>query len=164
MPIRVARNDDTPQILSIYAAARSFMHATGNPTQWPSDYPGLADINADMAQGALYVLAGDGEERGQVQAVFFFAQGPDRTYDRIDGAWPNDEPYAVVHRIAARTGSGAGRRCIAWACEQVQNLRIDTHENNAPMRHVLAGMGFVECGTIICEDGTPRVAYQHTRR
>ena len=135
------------------------MRATGNPTQWPSDYPSLEDISADMAQSALYVCV----HKDQVQAVFFFAQGPDHTYDHIDGAWLNGEPYAVVHRIAARAGSGAGKRCIAWACGQVHNLRIDTHKNNAPMRHVLAGMGFVECGTIICEDGTPRVAYQHVR-
>ena len=159
MPIRVARNDDIPHILDVYASARAFMHATGNPTQWPSNYPGLEDVSADMAQNALYVYA----HEEQVQAVFFFAQGPDHTYDNIDGAWLNSEPYAVVHRIAARAKSGAGKRCIAWACKQVNNLRIDTHKNNAPMRHVLASMGFVECGTIICEDGTPRIAYQHVR-
>ena len=157
MCIRKACERDIPQILSLYAAAREFMHQSGNPTQWPGNYPALEDVIDDMARNALFVYA----QGSDVLAVFFFACGRDRTYDHIDGAWLNDEPYAVVHRVASRRGSGAGRRCLAWACDQVSNLRIDTHENNAPMRHVLLGLGFVECGTIICEDGTPRIAYQH---
>ncbi|MBR3224048.1 MAG: GNAT family N-acetyltransferase [Atopobiaceae bacterium] len=159
MRIRHANKQDIPRILRIYAAARDFMHRSGNPTQWPDDYPGHADVAADMRHSSLYVC----EMNEEVLAVFFFAMGPDPTYAHIDGSWLNDEPYGVVHRIAAQQGSGAGRTCIEWACAQVPNLRIDTHEHNAPMRHVLNKLGFAECGTIICEDGTPRVAYHYVR-
>ena len=157
--IRRAIEQDVPQILQIYAQARDFMRSTGNPTQWVDGYPGLADVAQDLAHDTLFVCA-DGT---CVQAVFFCAVGPDPTYEHIDGAWLNERPYIVVHRIAARAGSGAGRRCLAWACEQSANVRIDTHEDNAPMRHVLTSLGFVECGIIICDNGTPRVAYQHAR-
>lgn len=157
--IRHATCADVPAILDIYAGARAFMRKTGNLTQWPEGYPGAEDVLGDIADGNLYVCVG-GEE---LVAVFYMAEGPDPTYAHIDGAWPNDEPYSVIHRIAAREGTGAGRYCIQHVRDSVQNLRIDTHEDNLPMRHVLASLGFVECGTIICNDGTPRIAYQHTR-
>lgn len=157
--IRHASRADVPAILEIYAGARAFMRKTGNLTQWPDSYPGADDILRDIADGNLYVCVADDE----VVAVFYRAEGPDPTYAHIDGAWPNDEPYSVIHRIAAREGTGAGRFCIQRTCDSVRNLRIDTHEDNLPMRHVLTNLGFVECGTIICNDGTPRIAYQHTR-
>ena len=160
MCVRIANQRDVPRILKLYATARDFMRRSGNPTQWPDDYPSLADVTADIGHRSLYVC----ENNGEVQAVFFFAQGPDPTYAHIDGSWLNEEPYGVVHRIAAQEGSGAGRACIQWACTQVLNLRIDTHEKNVPMRHVLTQLGFAECGTIICEDGTPRIAYHYARR
>lgn len=157
MCIRKAAAGDETRILALYTAAREFMRESGNPTQWPYGYPGLEDIQADLARESLFVH----ERSGELDAVFFFAAGPDSTYAQIDGAWLNDESYAVVHRIAAKRGSGAGRRCLAWACKNARNLRIDTHEDNGPMRHVLRELGFVECGTIICDNGTPRVAYHH---
>lgn len=158
MRIRLATQADVPQILRLYDAAHDFMRRTGNPTQWPDGYPGEEDVADDMARDALYVCVDDADE-SEVLAVFLFAPGPDPTYASIDGAWLNDEPYYVVHRIAAREGSGAGRASLAWACEHARNLRIDTHESNAPMRRALEGLGFVECGIIICDNGTPRVAY-----
>ena len=156
--IRLATQADVPAILDLYADARAFMRRTGNLTQWPDGYPSADDVLGDIAGGNLLVCVADGE----VFAVFFLAEGPDPTYEHIDGAWPNDEPYSVIHRIAAREGTGAGRRCIRHVCEGTRNVRIDTHEDNLPMRHVLASLGFEECGTIICNDGTPRLAYQHT--
>lgn len=161
MPVRRANAGDIDQMLDLYAAAREFMRDTGNATQWPDGYPGIQEINNDLRKKSLYVF--EDECSAQIDAVFFFAAGPDHTYNHIDGAWPNNEPYSVMHRVASRRGSGAGRACLAWACAHANNLRIDTHEKNGPMRHVLRTMGFMECGTIICEDGTPRVAYQHVR-
>ena len=46
--IRRATTDDLEAVCSIYAAARAFMHANGNPTQWPGDYPGLSDAEKDL--------------------------------------------------------------------------------------------------------------------
>jgi len=65
-----------------------------------------------------------------------------------------------VHRIA--TGGarkGAGAFCLNWCLDQCGNLRIDTHRDNRPMRALLAKLGFVYCGVIYVEDGTPRLAY-----
>lgn len=53
--IRKARLEDMPAILNLYAAARAFMAANGNPTQWGSSYPAEEQLREDMAAGELYV-------------------------------------------------------------------------------------------------------------
>ena len=75
------------------------------------------------------------------------------------------KPLKVVHRIATDgTVKGTGSFCLQWACDQHPHQRIDTHPDNAPLRHVLEKLGFVECGTIYVdahEKHSPRVAYEH---
>lgn len=156
--IRKATARDTEAMLSLYANARAFMRSQGNASQWGDSYPGIDDIERDLAADALFACV---DECDEVLAAFFFREGPDPTYAEIDGAWTDDGPYHVMHRVAARAGSGAGRFSIKWASRQVRSVRIDTHEDNRPMRHVLASLGFTECGTIHLADGSPRIAYQH---
>ena len=49
------------------------------------------------------------------------------------------------------------RLCIK---NKIYSLRVDTHEDNWNMNHFLIKHGFVRCGMIFVEDGTPRVAYE----
>ena len=88
--------------------------------------------------------------------------GADPTYQVIeDGAWIDDRPYGVIHRIASREGvRGAGSFCMQWGFAECGNLRMDTHEDNKVMQHVLEKNGFRRCGRIYVEDGSPRIAYQ----
>lgn len=53
--------------------------------------------------------------------------------------------------------------CIDWCLQQGLPLRADTHTDNTYMQHALTATGFVRCGTIYTEDGTPRLAYYHRR-
>lgn len=100
-------------------------------------------------------------ETKQITGVFAFQIGEEPTYQRIQGRWLNDFPYGVIHRIA---GNGREKGILAIClrfCETFTgNLRIDTHENNLIMRHLLKKHGFQECGVIYVEDHTPRIAYQ----
>lgn len=43
---------------------------------------------------------------------------------------------------------------------RVPHLRIDTHEDNAVMQHVIEKCGFKRCGIIYVSNGTPRIAYE----
>ena len=79
-----------------------------------------------------------------------------------DGAWLDDSPYGVVHRIAT-DGSvkGAGSFCLNWAYEQCGHMRIDTHGDNKVMQNMVKKLGFVHCGTIyVEEDDNPRLAFE----
>lgn len=144
-------------ILAVYEKARTFMVQTGNPTQWGTNYPPEEMIRQDILDGKCYVNLWN----NKILAVFYFSIESDPTYAYIDGAWLNDAPYGVIHRIAVgESGKAAAAACFAFAESLCDNIRIDTHENNIPMQRCLAKHGFVRCGTIYLEDGDPRIAYQ----
>lgn len=161
MEIRKTGIEDLAEIMRVYETARVFMAQNGNPTQWGDSYPNEELIRQDIAQGISYV----GEQDGEIESVFVYFKGDDPTYQVIEnGNWVNDEPYGVVHRIASRGKvKGAGTQCILWGFAQCGNLRIDTHDDNKVMQHVLEKNGFVKCGRIYTDDGTPRIAYQKVR-
>ena len=158
MLIRKTRTEDFAEVMEIYAIARKFMAGAGNPTQWGSVYPPEELIREDIEQGISYVA----EEDGEIEAVFMYFFGDDPTYHIIeDGNWKNTEPYGVIHRIASKGKiKGTGAKCLLWGYEQCGNLKIDTHEDNVVMQHVLEKNGFERCGKIYTHDGTPRIAYQ----
>ena len=155
--IQKANLSQLPEILEIYEKARQFMAQSGNPDQWGTAYPPEEMIRQDILDGKSYVnLDGD-----HIRAVFYFAVEADPTYSYIDGAWRNDAPYGVIHRIAVgENGRGVAAECFRFAWECCGNLRIDTHEKNLPMQRCLAKHGFERCGIIYLEDGDPRIAYQ----
>lgn len=163
MTIRKTELGDLPRLMEIYAFARAFMAAHGNPRQWgPTNWPPEALLRADIASGHSYVCLND---EGRVIGTFYFIQGQDiePLYRGItDGAWRDDSPYGVVHRIAADGSErGIGAYCLNWAYEQCGHMRIDTHGDNRVMQRLLEKLGFVRCGTVFVEeDDDPRLAYE----
>lgn len=161
MEIQKATIHDLPRIMQLYAQARQFMVDTGNPRQWAArNWPPQWLLEQDIQQGKLYVCWCE----DTLAAVFYYDFGDDidPTYRRIDnGRWLSDTPYGVVHRIAAKAGSGAGKFCLRWAWERSGHLRIDTHGDNRVMQHVLRQLGFARCGIIhVAEDNDPRIAFE----
>lgn len=156
--IRLATAEDLPEILRVYAAARAYMKANGNPSQWGDSHPARALLEEDIRQQRLYVDDTDG-----VHGAFALVFGEDPTYAVIEGgSWLNDAPYATVHRIASDGEKpGVFGRSIAFCRRQCGNLRIDTHHDNRTMQHLVEKYGFVRCGIIYVEDGSPRIAYQY---
>lgn len=154
--IRKAKPEDLPRILEIYAYARQFMRDNGNPTQWGDGAPAESTLNRDIAAGQLYVL-----EQNGLHAVFALIPGNDPTYAEIEGAWLSQSPYATLHRVAGDGMlHGIFDSAVAFAKTQYPHLRIDTHRDNQIMQHVITKNGFVYCGVINTEDGTPRLAYE----
>ena len=162
MEIRHTRIDDLPRLQEIYQFARQFMAEHGNPNQWgPTNWPPQALLESDIATGISYVC----EHDGRIVGTFAFLCGPniEPTYRTIfDGAWIDDGPYGVIHRMAS-DGSvkGIGAFCIDWAFKQCGHLRVDTHGDNLVMQNLLVKLGFTHCGTIyVEEDDYPRLAYE----
>jgi len=160
MNIRTATLEDLDTILQIYADARAYMRQGGNLTQWAGGHPTKAVVEADIRAQELYVCT----EESEILGVFFFRVGKDPTYHCIyDGAWQNDAPYAVIHRIAVSKsshGKGVAAFCFAYCYSQFQNLKIDTHRDNHPMQRALLKNGFRYCGIIHLLNGDERLAYQ----
>ena len=161
--IRPANQTDMAEILDIYAQARRFMAENGNPTQWGQHHPAQQILEEDILLSRLYVVE-DGE---RLCGVFMFQVGDDPTYAHIEGSWRSTAPYGVIHRIGSdATMHGVLQAAVDFCAKRTDNLRIDTHADNAIMQHALEKAGFSRCGIIYCHDGSPRVAYQlrHTMR
>ena len=156
--IRNAIPADIKQILAVYQAARTFMAANGNPTQWGTTYPAPELLEEDIRLGRLFV----DETQGQVCGVFMFTMGDDPTYAYIeDGNWLDSSPYGVIHRVASDgTVGGVLKRCVEFCRTKCSHLRIDTHADNHVMQKLVTRAGFTRCGTIYVEDGSPRIAYE----
>jgi RimJ/RimL family protein N-acetyltransferase len=139
------------------------MAENGNPNQWgPTQWPPEALLRRDIARGDSYVCV----HEDRVVGTFYFICGKDiePTYAEItDGAWLDDSPYGVIHRIAvASHGRGVASFCFAYALSQCPNLKIDTHADNLPMQRALEKNGFSRCGIIHLENGEERIAFQKT--
>ena len=131
----------------------------GNPSQWPEGYPLAEQLSSDIARDHSYVCVAP-EYVGLV-GTFYFAVEEEPTYRHIEGRWLNDKPYGVIHRLASDGRvRGLFRECLAFASKYCSEIRVDTHEDNAPMRQLLVAEGFVPCGTVYIADGSPRIAYQ----
>ena len=159
MHIRKAKTEEIDVIMSVFDVARQFMVKTGNDKQWIDGYPSKELIAGNIHDESLYVCLSDD---GQIVGVFYFKVEADKTYAKIyDGAWLNDEPYGVVHRIASNGKQrGIGDACLQWCMEQCGNIRVDTHHDNIVMQNVLVRNGYRQCGIIYVANGTERIAFQ----
>lgn len=159
MIIRPTELKDLPLVMGIYEYARSFMRANGNATQWVNGYPSEELIRQEIEDNHSFVCIG---EQGEIAGTFCFILGDDPTYRQIyEGAWLNDAPYGVIHRMATNgKWKGVADACFDWCMEKSDNIRVDTHKDNLVMQHILEKRGFRRCGIIYVKDGTERIAYQ----
>lgn len=160
MSIRLLKTEELDEALVIYENARAFMRRIGNVNQWKDNWPPVEVLRDDIVKHRLYGVFHDDVLAGVF--VYWYGEHAESTYNVIyDGAWQCDRPYGVVHRIAAAEGSGAGKEAIRWAIRSANgHLRMDTHEDNAAMRHVLESLGFHQCGIILLTNGDPRIAFE----
>ena len=159
MTIRPTTYADIDALLAIFAYARAQMAADGNPTQWGDGYPSREQLEHDIQRGVSYVV----EKNGQVCATFVFIIGEDPTYAYIeDGQWLNDTLlYGTIHRIASNGQErGIFPFVLHWCSALCPNIRIDTHEDNKRMIHLIEQAKFTRCGIIYTRNNTPRIVYQ----
>lgn len=160
MKIRLAKPKDIPEMKKVFDTARAFQLDNGI-IQWAEGYPSKELILEDIALDAAYVTFNKEDELIGVLSVF---TEPDPTYFEIEGEWLNDESYATVHRIASnRKEKGVGQKLLKWVQNRHSNIRIDTHKDNQPMKHVLNKLGFQYTGVITLEDGEFRDAYHYVK-
>lgn len=159
MTIRSSILSDIPRLQEVFAVARQFMRATGNPNQWAESYPSVDQLTADIERGDSFVCI----HEGRIVATFVLRGGIDPTYTIIyDGAWKNENPYATIHRIAS-TGEVKGIFDVVmnFALRTYGTIRIDTHRDNVVMRRLVERKGFEYCGIIHCWNGDERLAFQY---
>ena len=159
MNIRPTTYADIDALLAIFAYARAQMIADGNPTQWGDGYPSREQLMSDIQRGVSYIV----EHNTHPCATFVFIIGEDPTYHYIeDGQWlDNTQPYGTIHRIASNGEQrGIFPFVLHWCSAQCPNIRIDTHEDNKRMIHLIEQAHFQRRGIIYTRNNSPRIAYQ----
>lgn len=142
-------------------SAKKLLHDEG-VDQWQNGYPDEACIQQDLENGKGYFAVASGEKLGYLCIDF----DGEPAYENLQGEWGSDEPYVVVHRMAfspEARGKGLAEETILrvgeFALERgVRSFRMDTDEDNARMKHILAKLGFTYRGTIWF-DNSIKIAY-----
>ncbi|MBQ1862325.1 MAG: GNAT family N-acetyltransferase [Clostridia bacterium] len=164
MIIRKGEMRDIPEIMSIINSAKKFFRENGID-QWQNGVPNEETIVNDIKNGENYIV----EDDGAVVATAMISLRGEPTYRRIySGKWLCSGKYGVIHRVAVlprQKRSGLASMLVEKAKKITldagyASLRIDTHENNLPMRKMIEKNGFVFCGTVFLADGSPRRAYE----
>lgn len=158
--IREARAENIPQLMPVFETARQIMRQSGNVHQWINGYPSKEVVRKDIERHGGFVVT----DNEQIVGYFAFLPSPEPTYSTIyEGAWLNDEPYYVIHRLASCPDVHGVWDCVLeWAFERTNTLRVDTHRDNHIMQHNLEKHEFTYCGIIYLFSGDERLAYQKT--
>lgn len=159
MQVRRTTQADRLRRQEIFDAGVLYQKSHGNPNQWAFGYPGAEALETDIQRGTGYVV----EHEGRIVGTFSLIFGEDPTYKIIEqGAWRMDSPYAAIHRVAS-DGSvkGVGDFILRWCISRAGHVRIDTHQDNKTMQHVILKNGFQYCGIIHLANGALRLAYEY---
>ena len=164
MNLRLSNEKDLTEIMSIIDEAKKFLK-NNKVDQWQNGYPNKEVILNDINKNESYVIENNGEVIGTTALSF----AGEKNYDKIyEGKWISNGPYAVIHRIAVSKVKGlknigteilkkSEELCIA---NGINNIKIDTHEDNIPMQKLLLKNNYKYCGVIYLEDGNKRIAFE----
>ena len=173
--IKKATLRDLNDIMAVIEEARGTIALLGI-NQWQDGYPTREIIENDIKSGVSFCV--ENVDTGEIISTFGVFENGEVLYDRIfDGEWrtgnslselKGDVCYTAIHRVAISLkarGSGLSGTIINFVADLAKeknksSLRIDTHEGNVVMRRMLEKNGFCHCGTILLENGDPRVAYE----
>ena len=162
MTLKQAQAQDVHRIWGIILQAKQQMRKL-NSTQWDDDYPLIETIQEDVAKDYGYILTSDRGDTLAYGAVIFDGEP---AYEHIEGKWPNQKPYATLHRLAVADEAkhqGVAGIFIAEAEKLsaqrgILNFRVDTNFDNIYMQKALVKADFVYCGEVVYPRGR-RLAY-----
>ena len=160
---RLARIEDIDSVMEVIEDARALLKEEGNG-QWQFGYPDRSDLLNDIKNKELYCIIDNG-----VIASVCAITGYEESYMHFyEGWWKTDQDYLVIHRVAVREsyrGKGYGKALFDVFIEvakekRIHSLRIDTHENNSLLLHIMKEKGFEYCGRAILPPNKDRVMYE----
>lgn len=155
LELRKATMADFDQIMTILRDGANQLAESG-VNQWQGEYPSPDQIKEDIKQGwAFLAMSDDQETVGAISIV----SAPDHDYDNLDGHWLNpSDRYVVIHRVAIHSnhaGKGYATKLLSAVIDgikrnrpDIDSIRIDTHEDNLAMQHLIDKMGFKRVGSL----------------
>ena len=174
---RKAKIEDLDQIMEAVEDSREVLRLQGNG-QWQDGYPNKDDFINDINNKRLFVTFD--KEPNEIVGVCALTYSEEDYHHLYEGKWLTELPYMVMHRVAIKKkyrGRGYGKRLFelfiaiitavitSYFIEQAKvegyrSLRIDTHEGNAIMRHLIESFGFTYCGKAILTPNKDRMMFE----
>ena len=167
MKIRLSTFNDVPKIIEIINDAKAYL-ASHNIDQWQNGYPNAEQVENDITNNESYVVT----KNDEIIGTTMFTLRKEPTYKEvIDGKWiisEHKEPYGVIHRLA--TSARHRKQGIAKFIfdelhqklkkQNIQSLKIDTHEDNHGMQSLIKKLGYQYCGIIYTNYKAKRFAFE----
>lgn len=161
MKIIYAQENDALEIMEIINGAKKHLNEQGID-QWQNGYPNIERIKDDILAQKGCILV----DNKEIMAYFLAEFDGDKDYENIDGKWETERNSVVLHRVAMSVkhrGQGLSKHIflqVAKMCleKNVEGIRIDTHEDNKKMQHILKKNGFEYRGIVYVE-GKKRMAF-----
>ncbi|AUJ30681.1 MAG: GNAT family N-acetyltransferase [Liquorilactobacillus hordei] len=166
--IRLATQADLSKMLIIAKEAKELLASADIP-QWQNGYPSKETLLADITKQISYVLIVENKIAGFAALL----QEPDDNYQHItEGTWdiPENEHYTTIHRIAISSHFRGQHLAETFINHLIsisyalgfKQIRVDTHEKNARMRHLIKKAGFNYAGIVYMNNNSAdyRNAYQ----
>lgn len=155
--IRKASLSDIETIMVILSQAREYQLRSGHP-QWAEGYPSEELIERDLLSDEAYILS-----YGQSVAGYAVLVENDLGYKDVEDTIKR---WCAIHRIALSDsvrGKGLGKVFLGLLIEKahqegIEEIFIDTGEQNFPMQHLCTGLGFENLGLRQFSWG-PRILY-----
>lgn len=124
--------------------------------QWQGDYPNGQHVKDDISSGYAWLARSDDEKTVGTLAI---VPGPDVYYQNLDGKWLVDtDDYLVIHRVAIHSdhaGKGYASKLFETVLDALKekypndkSIRIDTHQDNKVMQHLIEKNGFQRVGKL----------------
>lgn len=162
---RKATLSDLDQVMEAVEDSREVLRLQGNG-QWQDGYPNRNDFINDINNGRLFVTYLD--DPNEIVGVCAITYREEDYHHLYEGKWLTDLPYVVMHRVAIKKkykGKGLGKKLFEVFIdvakkEGYRSLRIDTHEGNLPMRHIITSFGFIYCGKAILTPDKDRMVFE----
>ena len=162
---RKATLEDLDQVMEAVEYSRFLLKLQGNG-QWQDGYPNKNDFINDINNGRLFVTYDKNPK--EIIGVCALTYREEDYHHLYEGEWLTDLPYMVMHRVAIKKeyqGKGYGKKLFEVFIEQAKlegykSLRIDTHEGNVVMRHIIESFDFVYCGKAILTPNKDRMVFE----
>ena len=164
MILRKSSKKDLNNIMRIINEAKIFLR-NNKVDQWQNGYPNEEAILNDINKCESYVL----EYNRKIIGTLALSFNGEKTYDKIyEGKWLSENKYAVIHRIAVAKVEGIkniGTELLKRSedicrAREINNIKIDTHEDNISMQKLLQKNNYRYCGIIYLVDGSKRIAFE----
>lgn len=165
--VKKATMEDLNRVMEVIYEGVEILKNAQIPQWQDENIPPREVLRQDILNEDCFVLV----EQTQIVGVAVLQKEPEDNYKTLDsGKWLHDnQNYHTIHRFTISPNTkekGLAKLFMSHLISEAyrtggRDIRIDTHQKNIVMQHIIAKFDFSECGTmtIPIRDGE-RLVYQ----